>query len=343
MFDINHAFPEEFAMIEHDIAVQGPAGPLAGTLMVPDGPGPHPAALILGGSGPLDRDGNVKRVSLNVSRDLARLLGAQGWASLRFDKRGVGSSAGEYLPTGFWDELADASAALDWLAARPEVGPVIAVGHSAGASMAAELAAGEVAGGGVAGGEVAGGEVAGGGTGRVRLVGAVLLAATAKTGEETLVWQAQEVAKTLPGLARFVLRVMRTDVATQQRKVLDRVRGSSQDVIRVQGARLNARWMREFMAYDPMPALRAASVPLLAVTGSKDVQVDPADLATIASAASTAETRLLKDVDHILRHEPAPVSNVQRYKKQAQNPMDPRVEACIVDWLASLPVGAPDA
>ena len=31
-------------------------------------------------------------------------------------------------------------------------------------------------------------------------------------------------------------------------------------------AKVNAKWMREFMAYDPLPAIRAASAPLLAIT-----------------------------------------------------------------------------
>lgn len=301
-------------MPESDITITAAGATLAGTFTTPtSGPGPHPAALIIAGSGPLDRDGNAKRVALNASRDLARMLDAHGWATLRFDKRGVGASTGEYLPTGFSDELADVEAALDWLSARPETGPVIAVGHSAGATMAAELARGDA-----------------------KVVGAVLLAATAKTGEDTLVWQAREIAKTLPAFARFVLRVMRTDVATQQRKALDKLAGTTDDVVRMQGARVNAKWMREFMAYDPMPALRDISVPVLALTGSKDVQVDPADLTAIAAAVPTAETHLLADVDHILRAESAPVSNVQHYKKQARNPIDPQVEARIVEWLTKL-------
>ncbi|GAA1470498.1 alpha/beta hydrolase [Microbacterium thalassium] len=300
-------------MPESDITIEATGATLAGTFTTPSGAGPFPAALIVAGSGPLDRDGNAKRVPLNASRDLARLLDGQGWATLRFDKRGVGASTGAYLPTGFQDELADVEAALDWLASRPETGPIIVVGHSAGASMAAELARGDT-----------------------RIAGAIMLAVTAKTGEDTLVWQAQEVAKTLPGFARFVLRVMRTDVATQQRKALDKLKATTGDVVRMQGVRVNAKWMREFMAYDPMPALRDISVPVLALTGTKDVQVDPADLAVVADAVATAETHVLTDVDHILRIEPAPVSNVQHYKKQARNPMAPQVESRIVDWLATV-------
>ncbi|SEJ71778.1 alpha/beta hydrolase [Demequina mangrovi] len=287
---------------------------LAATFTSPSGPGPFPAALILAGSGPLDRDGDAKRVPLHVSRDLAGMCEAQGWATLRFDKRGVGGSTGEYLPTGFWDELADARAALAWLQARPETGPVIVIGHSLGASFAAELAAEND-----------------------DVAGAILLAATAKTGEETLLWQAPQVARGLPRFAQVVLRLTRTDVVKQQRKALDRLRASTGDVERIQGARVNARWMREFLAYDPRPALDRLSVPVLALTGEKDVQVDPADLEAIRAAAPTAETHLVPDVDHILRHEPAAVSNVQRYRKQALQPIAAEVEGRVDAWLARMP------
>lgn len=124
--------------------------------------------LLLAGSGPLDRDGNHKKIPLSVSRDLARVLADAGWASLRFDKRGVGESGGDYLSTGFYDELEDATSALHWLSAQPTTaGGVVPIGHSLGAVFAAEMSSNEPG-----------------------VVGAALLAYTARTGEETLRWQA---------------------------------------------------------------------------------------------------------------------------------------------------------
>ena len=71
--------------------------------------------MIIAGSGPLDRDGNHPQLPLGVSRDLAVVLAEQGWATLRFDKRGIGESGGEYLPTGFDQEGQDAKDAMQWL------------------------------------------------------------------------------------------------------------------------------------------------------------------------------------------------------------------------------------
>ena len=286
---------------------------LAGTYSAPDGPGPHPTALLLAGSGPLDRDGNVRRMPLNLSRDLARILAGAGWASVRFDKRGVGQSTGDYMSAGLYDELGDAEAVLHWLASRPDVSLVVPIGHSLGANLAAELAARDD-----------------------RVDAAVLLAVTAQTGERTLIWQAEQIAPTLPAVARVLLRLMRTDVGRQQRKALDRLATTTRDVERVQGAKVNARWMREFIAYDPVPTLSRVTVPVLALTGSKDVQVNSDDLRTIASTVASAETHVLPDVDHILRVEAREVSEVRRYKKQLAQPIAPAVEQRLVDWLQRL-------
>lgn len=250
---------------------------------------------------------------LNLSRDLARMLAEAGWASVRYDKRGVGASTGDYLSAGLYDELADAEAVLGWLASRPDVSMVVPVGHSLGASLAAELAARDD-----------------------RVDAAVLLAVTAQTGERTLTWQAEQIAPTLPAVARVLLRLMRTDVARQQRKALDRIKRTEGDVARIQGAKVAARWMREFIAYDPLPMLSRITVPVLAMTGSKDVQVRCDDLRTVASVVPSAETHVLADVDHILRVEQRPVSDVRRYKKQLAQPIAPVLEQRLLDWLQRL-------
>ena len=276
-----------------DTTVSIPTGDidLAGTYARPDGTEPRPAALIIAGSGPLARDGNHRRLRLDVSQLLAATLAEAGWSTLRYDNRGVGDSAGDFLSTGFFDELDDAAAAFRWLAERDDVTHVVPIGHSAGALCAAELASRGIAD-----------------------HGAILLAPTASTGEETLVWQASQLTPTLPRWLQAAFRVFRTSLAKQQRKTLAKLRSSTDDVIRLQGQKVNAKWMREFIAYDPTPTLAAIDVPILALTGSKDVQVNPADLDTIADIAPIVATTVdAPDVDHLLRHEPAERSNPKQY------------------------------
>jgi pimeloyl-ACP methyl ester carboxylesterase len=298
-------------MVEIDVSIATTEGSIAGTLTIPDGDGPFPAALLIAGSGPLDRDGNHKRLPLALSRDLASILDGAGWASLRFDKRGIGGSSGDYLSTGFYDELADAIEALEWLKAQPGIATVIPIGHSAGALYAAEISA----------------------RGKAD-AGAVPLAYTTSTGEETLIWQAGEIGEPVPGWIKALLGLFGTSIDKQQSKALVKLKNTSKDVTRIQGQRINAKWMREFLAYDPEPVLRMTTSPILAITGSKDVQVNPSGIETVAAITGDRGTAIvIDDVDHILRTEPAPVSNPKRYKQQVRQPIDGRVVAAVVIWL----------
>lgn len=78
---------------------------------------------------------------IGVDKGIAGALAGARVCALRYDKRGVGASGGEYLRAGIDDRLADARAALGWLAARTGGLPLLAIGHSEGAWYAAELAA----------------------------------------------------------------------------------------------------------------------------------------------------------------------------------------------------------
>jgi pimeloyl-ACP methyl ester carboxylesterase len=90
---------------------------LAGTLTLPAGPGPFPAAAIVHGSGPSMREEGQYLTSVLVRR---------GIAVLAYDKRGNGQSAGRYpgeqASPDTIDVLArDAQTAARFLAAQPEV------------------------------------------------------------------------------------------------------------------------------------------------------------------------------------------------------------------------------
>ncbi|MCD6352227.1 MAG: alpha/beta fold hydrolase [Armatimonadetes bacterium] len=72
----------------------------------------------------------------------ARLFAQCGLAVLRFDFRGSGESSGEFWEMTFESEVADALAAFDYLAGRPEIDPqrVAVLGLSLGGAVAACVA-----------------------------------------------------------------------------------------------------------------------------------------------------------------------------------------------------------
>jgi dipeptidyl aminopeptidase/acylaminoacyl peptidase len=116
---------------------------LAGTLSVPSRQGPHPAVVLMSGSGPQDRDESVPGLTIKPFALVADGLARAGIAVLRYDDRGVGGSTGDHAAAGIDDFTADATAAVRWLRDRAEVDPtrVGVLGHSEGGIYAAHIAA----------------------------------------------------------------------------------------------------------------------------------------------------------------------------------------------------------
>ncbi|KAA9373671.1 alpha/beta hydrolase [Microbispora cellulosiformans] len=242
--------------------------------------------------------------------------------------------------------MTDAAAAFAALRAHPEIDPsrVAVAGHSEGALIAANLAATaepapepahEPA------GEPGGSEEGAGTAARPVVAAVVLLSPSAKPGAETLRWQAERLAPSMPAAVRWLLRLTRTDLVTKVLKNHERIRRTTTDVARIGGVRVNARWTREFLDHDPAADLKGIHAPVLAVTGEKDLQVDPADLARVAeSVPGPVETHVIRDLDHILRRQPGPPS-LRAYRREAREPVDAQVKDLVTNWLAERL--APDA
>jgi uncharacterized protein len=251
-----------------------------------------PAVLILNGSGPLDRDSNMPGQALNVSVAIAEKLAAVGVASLRYDKRGVGESDGDYLSMGFDAETREAAVALDALRAIEGVDPA-RTGN--GVTLA------------------------------------VLLCAAAQNGRDVMTWQSDRIAATLPGpdwLAPGWLR-------RRQRRDRERLASSTAASLRLHRTPVPALWFREYMAYDPTVDLVAIECPVLAMTGTKDLQVNPEDVARIGSAVAgpfTGETP--KNLTHVLRSRPGRPS-LWSYGKQLKQPVDDRLLTTIAAWTVA--------
>jgi uncharacterized protein len=276
---------------------------------------PVAAALLITGSGKTDRDSDVRlpgglMLRAGITRACAGTLAVAGVPSLRYDKRGVGASAGDYWTAGTEQRLADARVALGCLAERYPGLPLIVLGHSEGTYYAAQLASGS---GGVA--------------------GAVLLSGAARPGRDVLTYQTEQLADRLPASTRLILRLMRTNAVRSQRTNLAKIMASSADVMRVQGTKVNARWIRDFARYDPAPALASVTVPLLAITGGHDLQVPPADVEAMGRLVrGPFEGHVAGDLSHMLRPDPDSVGPLG-YRRMGRQPTSPDVLAIIAAWV----------
>ena len=285
-----------FPYREEQVAVQSvPGVRLAGTLTLPQGEGPHPAVLLVSGSGPQDRDETL--LGHKPFLVLADYLARRGIAVLRLDDRGTGASTGSFAAATSDDFARDAAAAVSWLRARPEVADdrVGIVGHSEGGLIAPLVASRTpevafivlLAGPGIASGDL------------LVMQGALISRAGGDTDQEvarTSALQrelfaaiaAEADSAALHGRLREIASAYQASLTPEERAEP----GNSDATMAAAISSLISPWFRWFMRYDPAAALRATRVPVLALNGSLDLQV-PADenLAAIEAALRAGGNR----------------------------------------------------
>ena len=268
-------FPYEAVEVEY----KSGSVSLAGTLTTPLGTGPHPAVLLLSGSGAQNRDGEV--FGHRPFAVLADHLTRRGFAVLRMDDRGAGASSRGPEEATTQDLSEDAVAGLSFLKSRSEIAPgrVGLLGHSEGALVAAITAAESqepafvimLAGPGRPGKPL------------VRAQNRSILEA-AGTPAETVAWH-EALVDDLIELAlgtrdeerlRLRLEEERRQRASGPSGSLSVAETLLLETVERQIPRFVSPWFLQFLRYDPRVALRQVRVPVLALAGELDLQVPPA-------------------------------------------------------------------
>lgn len=137
-----YARPESYR--EEKIVVGSGDWSLPGTLTLPKGDGPFPAAVLVHGSGPHDRDETIG--PNKPFRDLAWGLASQGIAVLRYEKRthehAARMAAVKNSLTPKEETIDDALAAVAELRKHKQIDAkrIVVVGHSLGAMVAPQIA-----------------------------------------------------------------------------------------------------------------------------------------------------------------------------------------------------------
>jgi dienelactone hydrolase len=314
---------------------------LAGTLTIPRGPGPFPVVILLPGSGPHDRNGGTRRRA--PLRLVADHLAQRGVAALRYDKRGVGRSTGDFFASTAADFAVDAEAALRFVQARPEVarGRVGLLGHSEGGLVAPMVAARSA-----------------------DVAFLVLLAAPGLPGDSALLLQRAAIDRAAGAppardraldVNRRLFAAMRAardsaEMAARLRAVQRELASAlppatgraERDRLRLEldGRRreLLGPYWRHFLLYDPRPALRALRVPVLALTGTLDVQVPhEAHLAEIAAALRAAgntdyRAAAVPGLNHLFQR--AATGSPAEYDRLTED-FAPAALALVGDWIAA--------
>jgi pimeloyl-ACP methyl ester carboxylesterase len=320
-----------FPYREEQLSYRNPASGLmlAGTLTLPEGKGPFPAVILISGSGTQDRDETV--FGHKPFLVLADALTRQGVAVLRVDDRGAGGSqASPGSPPTLSAQTTDVAAGVALLRARADIDPdrVGLIGHSEGGEIAPLVAAQDP-----------------------RVAFLVLMSAPGVKGVDLLATQNRAILAA-NGMPEDQIEILLKNQLERWRTARDAV---SETAARVELNALSDRqglapdspqrrqiltlaspvW-REMLAADPAPALAKIKVPVLAIGGTKDLQVDAKiNLAAIKAALPAGGDVTLREMpglNHLLQT--ANTGLMSEYG-QIEETIAPSALSTIVDWTVA--------
>lgn len=314
---------------------------LAGTLTLPSKQGKFPVVILISGSGPQNRDEEL--MGHKPFLVIADYLTRNGIGVLRYDDRGTAQSTGDFKTATTFDFSKDAEAAINFLLTRDEVDKkkIGLMGHSEGGIIAPMVAA------------------------RNKNVGfIVLLAGTGVRGDKLLLMQSEAIGRA-SGMSQAALDeakkinsaayelVLETDDAEKLKTDLTRyfektmtakpeIKALSEEQktaqITAMTEQFTSPWMQYFILYNPVPALEKIKIPILALNGSKDLQVPAKEnLSAIKTALQKAGNKRFKtvelpDLNHLFQE--CKTGSPAEYA-QIEQTFSPKVLDEILKWIKS--------
>lgn len=287
------------------------------TFTYPKGKGPFPTAIMITGSGQQDRDETIfGHKSFAV---IADYLAKKGIAVLRVDDRGIGKSTGDVLNATSADFANDVETGLTYLKNRKEVDKkkLGMIGHSEGGLIASIVAARNP---------------------DIDFV--IMLAGPGVKGSEILLKQTEDIMKSdsvpadavkeycvifkqlledfTSGNDTSIIRKKITSDFTnwksgQSVKTLNALKISPDasgdtKLINLFMQDFSSPWITYFIKSDPKPLIEKFTCKVLALDGSKDLQVNAAlnlaaiDKALKKSKSPSYETKELPGLNHLFQH-----------------------------------------
>lgn len=313
---------------------------LFGTLVIPDGEAPFPAVVFVSGSGPQDRDEAI--AGHRPFAVLADALARCGIASLRYDDRGVGKSEGSYMNSTPPEFAQDAVAAVRLLETYPEIDTewIGIVGHSEGGLV---------------------------GPMAINIDSVVdfliLLAPPAERIDRLLMRQKSAIFEQM-GLDSELIRKLEEDAKEEMVMVVDpslsdeafkaemmkrydefeaeygealaKKLGLSREVVEASLPTVRSNWFRSLVQIDPADYLDSLTVPVLALFGEKDLQVDPEVnsrlLEDLLQRAGNEDFEIvvLDNLNHLFQN--ADTGSIMEYS-QIEETFDPDAMGLICRWI----------
>ena len=313
---------------------------LAATLTLPEGSGPFPAVVLIAGSGPHDRNLKVGKHRLFVT--IADHLTHHGLAVVRYDKRGCGESGGKYEPHDIESFTNDALAAVAFLKTRKEIDPtrIGALGISQGGIVAPRMATCST---------------------DVKFI--VLLGAPGVWGKKFACASSIAIARASGYGEKDFIRIrelydemwpiytkpeLSESEVREAKRLLAKIAAFMNDESRllfhldnVDGyfSFMRSPQLLKSMNDDPADVLKQVKCPVLALFGSKDVQIPPNEhLIALKNALDeggnhTYKIEELQDMNHVFQkcRTGLPIEYLN-----SKEPMAPEVLEMITNWILKI-------
>lgn len=306
---------------------------LAGTLTLPKGKGPFPAAILISGSGQQDR--NEELMNHRPFLVIADYLTRRGIAVLRYDDRGFAESTGSIEGATTADFATDANAAFGFLSGRDDIrqDAIGFIGHSEGGMIAPIAAASNDA-----------------------LAYIVFLAGPgddlfteflnqqkrlvtsygtpqSRLGAYTEAMQAILVASKDAENREEAITAMKAALTPARRQAVGFTSDEQAHKFMVQ---FSNNWFRYFLNFNPEEWLATLDMPVLALFGERDIQIEPERNATamekLWATHPDATVTILPRLNHLFQT--SETGYIQEYA-QIEETVAPSALAMMGDWLTA--------
>ncbi len=302
-------YVDKNAFREEQVTVSAGEFPLPGTLTLPRSGGPHPAVVLVHGSGPHDEDETVG--ANKPFRDLAWGLASRNVAVLRYVKRTKEHpTAKKPAEWTLADEtIDDALAAAKLLREHPQIDPkrVFVLGHSLGGMAAPYIAARDE-----------------------KLGGIIIMASNARSILDLIEDQTQYIAK-LDG-----------DYSDEERAKIDElkqalaaIRAGEPEKVTEPILGVPASYWAHLHSLDPAGTAAKLKMPILVIQGGRDYQVTMADFRLWKQRLGNCKNATLKlfpRVNHLFIAGEGP-SGPAEYQQPGH--VDEQVVKYIAEWLTA--------
>ncbi len=236
-----------------------------GSIVEPKSRSNSSLVIFIGGSGPIDRDGNQSFMKCDMFKKLAYSLSKKGISSFRYDKRVVTQIRKGKLDKKitFDDFVSDAIAIIDFFELK--YNSIVIAGHSQG-SLVGLLSIKE------------------------GVSGFISLSGAGRTIDMVIEDQISKTAPMLLEDTKKIFKILRSGKITEDFPL------PLYSLFNIEIQPFMISWMQ----YDPKKIIAKIPIPSLIINGDNDLQVDEKEAKLLYNSAQNSEILIVKNMNHVL-------------------------------------------